>query len=146
MFRSNMRSVSATVAPDQLIFSLTGATKVAFSCPHLQATLKPTSDSALVYEVMLLPWFPGWRLIAWSLQVGTSVISEATANKCKLINRTWEKTNDFMLSDKSWDILEGRDDMRLNVEVFYKKFLFFSFQRQEGASVRPLTRCSDIHI
>lgn len=47
MFRSNMRSVSATVAPDQLIFSLTGATKVALSRPHLQATLKPTSDPAL---------------------------------------------------------------------------------------------------
>lgn len=128
MFRSNMRSVSATVAPDQLIFSLTGATKVALSRPHLQATLKPTSDPALVYEAMLLPWkhggFPGWSLIAWSLQVGTSVISEATANKCKLINRTWEKTNDFMLSDKSWDILEGRGDMRLNVEVVYKKFIF----------------------
>lgn len=63
-----MRSVSATVAPDQLIFSLTGATKVALSRPHLQATLKPTSDPALVYEVILLPWkhggFPGWSLIA----------------------------------------------------------------------------------
>lgn len=53
----------------------------------------------------------------WETFVISEVTSEITANKCKLINRTWEKTNDFMLSDKSWDILEGRHDMCLNAVI-----------------------------